>query len=189
MTRILLAVGLSLLSAIACAREAATPYEPTEKEILQFASEQMITTIAALGQRVGECEKAAKRVLDPALMKSLPLSNSEWGIALSALGLRAGHKCEEDGHFLTKALVAVMKFQAAEKHYKGKNAIKIPDGAAAEFLCCAIWRLEITQELKYQRLDPQARKVLESIPELNEPFNFLATVKAWGIMKKSEQEQ
>ena len=189
MTRILLAVGLSLLSAIACAREAATPYEPTEKEILQFAFERMNTTTATLDQRVRECAKASKRVLDPALMKSIPLSNSEWGIALSALGLRAGHKCEEDGHLLARALMAVMKFQAAEKHYKGENTIKIPYGAASEVLCCAIWRLETTQELKYQRLDPQARKVLESIPELNEPFNFLATVKAWGIMKKSEQEQ
>lgn len=184
MIRVLLSIGLSLLPVIACAQETATPYEPTEKEILQFALEQMNTATAALDQRVGECAKAAKRVLDPALMKSLPLSNSEWGVALSALGLRAGHKCWEDGYLLARALMAVMKFQAAEKHYKGKNTLKIPYGAASENLCCGTWRLEITQELKYQKLDPQVREALESIPELREPFNFFATIKAWGILKE-----
>ncbi len=186
-TRTLLAVGLSLLTAIACAQEAATPYEPTEQEILWFALERMNSAVAALDQRVRECEKASKRVLDPALMKAIPLSNSEWRIALSALDLRAGDKCWEDGHLLSKALMALMEFQDAEKHYKGKNIIKTRYDP--EDLCCGSWETEIRAELRYQKLDPQARKVLESIPELREPFNLLATVKAWGIMKKSEQEQ
>ena len=186
-TRILLAVGLSLLPAIACAQETAADYEPAEQEILWFALERMNTAVAALDHRVEECEKARKRVLDPALMKAIPLSNSEWRIALSALGLRAGDKCWEDGHLLSKALMALMEFQDAEKHYKGKNIIKTR--YAPEDLCCVSWELEITKELKYQRLDPQARKVLESIPELNEPFNLIATVNAWGIMKKSEREK
>lgn len=188
MTKILLAVGLCLLSAIACAQEAATPYEPTEKEILQFALERMDTAVAALDQRVRECETASKRVLDPALMKSIPLSNSEWRIALSALDFRAGHKCWEDEHLLSRALMALMQFKAAEERYKGKNTIKTRYDP--EDLCCGlIWERKIIQELKYQRLDPQVRKVLESIPELREPFSLLSTVKAWGIMKKSEQEQ
>lgn len=177
-TRILLAVGLSLFSAIACAKEAATPYEPTEKEILQFALEQMNTAVDALDERERECAKGRKRVLDPALMKSIPLSNSEWRIALSALVLRAVNKCGEDGG---RALMALMRFKAAEEHYKGKNSIKTryyPEDLSGS------WETEITAELKYQRLDPQVRKTLESIPELNEPFNLIATVDAWGIFKE-----
>ena len=186
MTRVLLAVGLSLLSAIACAQETAADYEPTEQEILWFAFEQTNTAVAALEDRLEECEKASKRVLDPALFKSISLSNSEWRLALLALYFRADRKCEGEALW-GKALMALMQFKAAEKHYKGKNIIKTRYDP--EDLCCGSWEREITQELKYQRLDPQARKVLESIPELREPFNLLATVDAWGIMKKSEQEQ
>lgn len=182
--RALLAGCLSLLSTIACAQETAAPYEPTEQEILRFAFEQMNTTVDALDERERECAKGRKRVLDPALMKLISLSNSEWRIALSTLVLRAVNKCGEDGG---RALIALMRFKAAEKHYKGKNGIKTR--YEPELLCCGSWELEITKELKYQRLDPQARKVLESIPDLSEPFNLVATVKAWGIMKKSEQEQ
>ena len=181
-TKVLLAVGLSLLSAIACAQETAATYEPTEKEILQFALEQMNTAVAAQDQRERECEKARKRVLDPALFKSISLSNSEWRMVLGTLGRRAGNKCAEDEPLFGGALIALMQFKAAEKHYKGKNTIKTR--YEPELLCCGIWEIKIRDELRYQKLDPQVRKALESIRELKEPFNSLATADALGVMKE-----
>ena len=181
MTRVLLAVGLSLFSAIACAQETAATYEPTEQEILQFAFEQMNTAVAALDQRVRECEKASKRILDPALFKSISLSNSEWRLALPTLYFRADRRCGDEALW-GRALMALMQFKDAEKHYKGKNTIKTRDDP--EDLCCGSWESEIRTELRYRKLDPQVRKALESIPELNEPFNLIATGDALGLFKE-----
>lgn len=181
-TRVLLAVGVFLLSAIACAQETAAGYEPMEQEILQFAFERMNTAVAAQDQRERECEKVRKRVLDPALFKSISLSNSEWRMVLGTFGRRATNKCAEDGPLLGRALIALMQFKAAEKHYKGKNIIKTRYDP--EDLCCGNWELRIRDDLRFQKLDPQIIKALESIPELNEPFDIHATGDALGIMKE-----
>ncbi len=180
MTRALLAACLSLFSMIACAQETAADYEPTEQEILWFALEQMSIAMTAFEDGARECVKV-RRVLDPALFKSISLSNNEWQLALDTLGLRAMKKCVEGGSVRGRALITLMQFKAAEKYYKGKNPTRTYE---PEFLCCVIWEREITQELKYQKLDPQARKVLESIPELNEPFDIYAAGDALGVMKE-----
>ncbi len=181
MTRTLLAVCLSLFSVIACAQETAADYEPTEQEILWFALEQMSIAMTAFEDGARECVKV-RRVLDPALFKSIALSNNEWQLALDTLGLRAMKKCVEGGSVRGRALITLMQLKAAEKHYKGKNTIM--PRYDPEFLCCVTWEREITQELKYQKLDPQARKALESIPELNEPFDVYAAGDALEVMKE-----
>ena len=181
-TRILLAVCLSLFSVIAWAQGAAIPYEPTEKEILQSAFEQMDTALTALEHRSKECSKASKRVLDPALFKSIALSDGEWRTALGTLHFRALGKCVEDDPLWGKALTALMRFKAVEKYYKGKNTIKTLYDP--EDLCCMGSKAQISIELRYQKLDPQVRKALESIPELNEPFAFRVTGDALGVMKE-----
>ena len=186
----LLAVCLSLFSAIACAQETAAPHEPyapTEEEILQVATGRMTAALAALEQGAKECSKAGLRVLDPALFKAVTLSDREWRLALGNLSSSAFDRCVEDNPLWGRALTALMQFKAAEIYYKGKNTIKTR--YYPEDLCCAAWRARISTGLMYQKLDPQARKALESIPELSEPFDFVATGDALRVMKKLEREK
>lgn len=161
--------------------------EPTlqtyRNEIIQLAYMKANKAIADLNQKVGTCDDmGAKTVIPPQVFPVLPISDDEWRTALLYLSSRATDRCV--GAAWGAAVLAFDQFKVIEKKLTGKNASDTLTSGNFQYnledLCCGALETQLRIELKYNKIDPAARQTLESIPELNKPFNPIATAKAMG---------
>lgn len=150
----------------------------TDEEILQFAHERMKRTVAHLEQKILDCNdnKGMKTVIPPHVLPTLPLSTREWGTALAHLSFKATKNCEGNAAW-GDALMALTQFIDIEKQLTGANTTDVSP-YTVELLCCIGERGSIETELRYRKIPPEIRQKLESIPELNQPFNPIKTFEA-----------
>lgn len=148
-----------------------------DAEILQLARERMQETFIKLERRIRDCDDNLRRVtvVSPAVIPKLPLSEQDWGTALLYLSARATIRCE--GDVWGEALLAYTRFRNFEKRLTGGNATDTSP-YNLEILCCIGEFGALETEVRYRKLDPQIRLKLESIPELNQPFNPIRTLEA-----------
>ncbi len=159
--------------------------EQQEDEIINLAYTQMRTSTETLERRIGECKKLANdTILDPALLQSLPLTKQEARTVLGYFRSRAEEKCE--GMWLwAKVTMEFAQFKYIEKFYKGRNTIETENDL--EILCCMSSRSRFETIWRYLKIAPEIRERLERIPELQKPFNFIATAERMGLFETIEQ--
>ena len=168
---------------VGCAAPAASvrQKDPTVRysyttEVVQLAYEKWTEALATLEKKVEACSgKERKTVIPSQVLPVLPLSDFEWGTALTHLSARAMNRCE--GNLLGDALLAYTRFRDFEKQVTGGNTVDTGD-FDVELLCCMSVFGQMETELEYRKIDPTIRQMLESIPELNQPFHPVKTLEA-----------
>ena len=185
-TRTIAILGLLFVATLGCAGE--TDKSESENipriysdDIVQLAYAKMLRAVFEAEKTVDACLQKEKNTIIPAhVFPKLPLSDSEWKFAIAYLSAKALNHCQEN--VLSNAVMAFSQFKFLEKKVTGKNAVDVsPSGTyqyEVEDLCCGTVEIQIRTELKYQKIDPEIRNVLEGIPELNKPFNPVAAIKA-----------
>ncbi len=142
-------------------------------EVVQLAHEKWTEALTKLEKKVDACgNERMKTVIPSHVLPALPLSEGDWGTALTHLSAKTMNRCV--GNLWGEALLAYSRFRDIEKQVTGGNAIDT--GYYNEYLlCCASEFGQMETELEYKKIDPKFRQTLESIPELNQPFNPIYT--------------
>lgn len=146
-------------------------------EAVQLARERMQETFVKLEEKIRACDDGLRTttVVSPQVIPKLPLSEREWGTALAHLSNQATARCEGDAW--GEALLAYTRFRDFEKRTTGGNAIDTSP-YNLEMLCCIGELGKLETELEYRKIAPEIRQQLETIPELNRPFNPIKTFEA-----------
>lgn len=168
----------------------ADDFEKNGAEMILLAHEKMRLAILESDKTIGVClEKETKTTLLPQVLPKLPLSKDEWKTALTYLYLKAVHRCEETA--LATALMAMSHYKYIIKKITGKSLTEylkkggdqaqMREGPldVAELFYFPI-DFQLKYELRYKKIDPKARLVLEAIPELNQSFSLLVVLEALG---------
>lgn len=177
-TKLMAVVALTLGCAACSAPVGKTKDDPARSEYpaeaVQLARARMQETFVRLEKKIRVCDDdlRATTVVSPQVIPKLPLSEREWGTALAHLSNQATARCE--GDVWGEALLAYTRFRDFEKQTTGGNTVDTSP-YNLEMLCCIgeFGKLEI--ELEYRKIAPEIRQQLESIPELNRPFNPIKT--------------
>lgn len=174
-TKLMVVLCLLVVSTAGCASET----EKKNDEVVQLVYEKMNHAILQAETKIGAClDKEQKTILPSQVFPKLPLSNDEWKSAITYLSFKALDQCQEN--ILASALMAFSRFKVIEKKLTGKNT-KDTNQYKLEDLCCGALETEIRAEINYKKIDPKVRQTLESIPELNQPFNPIAALKGLGL--------
>ena len=170
-------------SSVSFAEEGSTLLsDEQEDEIINLVYTQLKTSIEALNKSAERCGiLARKNVLDPKLFQSLVLSDQEKRTALSYFSGIAQNECE-DTRLLANISLEYAQLKDIEKYYKGKNIIKTD--VDLEIICCMISRRYFESKWKYLKISPDVRKKLERMPELQKPFDVIASAKRMGLFEK-----
>lgn len=145
-------------------------------EVVQLAYEKWTDALTELEKKVDACGNERKKtVIPPQVLPALPLSEGDWGTALTHLSSKAMNHCV--GNLWGEALLAYTRFRDFEKQVTGSNAIDT-GYYNVDILCCIGEFGQMELELEYKKIDPKFRQVLESIPELSQPFNPIYTREA-----------
>lgn len=147
-------------------------------EVVELAHEKWTEALAKLEKKVDACgNERMKTVIPSQVLPALPLSDREWEMALAHLSIKATDRCE--GNLWGDAVLAYTRFRDFEKQVTGGNAIDT-GYYNLELLCCMSVFGSMEIELEYKKIDSKIRQTLESIPELNQPFNPIRTREAMG---------
>jgi hypothetical protein len=148
-----------------------------DAEVLQLARERMQEAFVRLEQKIRDCGDNLRMttVVSPTVIPKLSLSERDWGTALLYLSNRATTRCE--GNAWGEALLAYTRFRDFEKRITGGNATDTSP-YDLDALCCISEFGVLKNEVEYRRIAPEIRQQLESIPELNQPFNPIKTFEA-----------
>ena len=155
--------------------------DPTDRysyttEVVQLAYEKWTDALADLEKKVGACgDERMKTVIPSQVLPVFPLSDFEWGTALTHLSAKAMNHCV--GNLWGDALLTYTRFRDFEKQVTGDNAVDT-GYYDVELLCCMSVFGQMETELEYRKIDPTIRQMLESIPELNQPFHPVKTFEA-----------
>ncbi len=153
--------------------------EQQEDEIINLAYTKMRASIGMLERKIDECKALAKdTTLDPALFQSLPLTKQEARTALGYFRSYAEDKCEGK-ELWAKIAMEFAQFKHIEKLYKGENIIETE--SYLEMICCMSARSHFETIWRYLKIAPEIREELERMPELQEPFNAIATARKMGL--------
>lgn len=145
-------------------------------EVVQLAYEKWTEALAKLEKKVDICGNERKKTVIPLqALPVLPLSDFEWGTALTHLSAKAMNRCV--GNLWGDALLAYTRFRDFEKQVTGGNTVDT-GYYDLELLCCMSVFGQMETELEYRKIDPAIRQTLESIPELSQPFNPIYTREA-----------
>ena len=145
-------------------------------EVVQLAYEKWTEALAQLEKKIGACgDERIKTIIPSQVLPTLPLSDGDWGTALTHLSAKAMNRCV--GNLWGDALLAYTRFRDFEKQVTGGNAVDTGD-YDLELLCCMSVFGQMETELEYRKIDPAVRQTLESIPELNQSFHPVKTFEA-----------
>jgi hypothetical protein len=151
------------------------PAQAPGDDIRKIAYDQAVAAITLGGDRIRTCEAKRDRNIAKTSMPKLALSDEEWMLALLSLSMRADDVCYGDAY--SHALMYFMRYQFVEEHFTQKviDQITMPDKNIVTLYALLggnpVWSIE--GEMKYQTLDAAARKKLESLKILKDPFKAI----------------
>ena len=123
-----------------------------------------------LEKKIDECEDK-KIIVPPSVFKSVDLTEMEFKIALFVLHNRAEDACDED--LRGKFLIALGIYKTTAKHYGKAAKLALP--YSEDLLFGHYWR-RLESEARYLEIKKDQREMLESIPQLQQPFHLFETL-------------
>lgn len=128
-------------------------------------------------------EREKNTVLPAHIFPKLSLSEDKWRAALAYLRAAALDRCVDNT--LAVAVMAYNQFRFIENQKTGKNAANVFPKNTYEYeledLCCEVLERKLRIELEYGKIEPKVKQTLESISELQHPFNAVSALKSLGI--------
>lgn len=150
-----------------------------EEKILQFTYSKLQRLTDQLEKKTVECTRSRKNTTLPkTVFKGLKLTKGERRTSLLYFSRLAEDKCAGKW-LLGEVVLALTQFKELEKRYRGKNTIETKYDL--EVLCCLGWEGQAEIEMAYQKISAKLRKKLESITELQTPFNPIITADNLGL--------
>jgi tetratricopeptide (TPR) repeat protein len=146
--------------------------EYKELQVLELARQKYEQAKANQEKKIIECQKKAKStVLSPSLFEALDLTHQELKSALFVLSHRAREACE--GSSMGDVIVAAGVYRTTAQHYEREAASA--SYYTEDMLLGYYWRI-LEFEARYLTINPEKRKILESIPQFQEPFDLFRTL-------------
>jgi len=123
------------------------------------------------------CEWHNKKIIVPSsLFESIDLTKQELKIALFVLSNKAEDACDESA--TGKFLIALSIYKTTAKHYGKAAELALP--YSEDLLFGHYWG-QLEAEAKYLNISKDQREILESIPELQQPFHPFKTLSKSGV--------
>jgi len=145
---------------------------PVTEQML--AKQRLTRAVAKLEEKTAEC--VASRVVLPAqLVSGLDISSTDLKKALVYFHARAENKCverEASEYVVASTLVRQIEVGASAE---SRDILDLSRLATESLID------EIQKEVDYLSLPEDARRGLESIPELKQPFDLLKSAKNMGL--------
>ncbi len=177
--RIFIMCSLCIFALAALAESTASLSEKQKDQIVLLAYEKMIVSTDELERKIGGCEKIEKmNIFDPRPLRSLSLTDQEVKTILIRFHWQAQEECHGKNTW-AEAITDSLQFKYVEKHYKGENVLKTRYNL--DILCCDMSPKRYQAEWEYLEIDPEIRKKLEKISELQKPFNLSDAADKMGL--------
>ncbi|MFV2058653.1 MAG: hypothetical protein ACC707_19490 [Thiohalomonadales bacterium] len=172
--KLLIVVVLIFHTMAVLAAESSSTLSPRQQQMLDRSFAKMKTVIDVLELRVESCsDLSTQTVISPNLLKDVDLPIERWVAVLAYFSFKAQHQCEGEALWAS-AVLALNRFKSAERYYSGEN-MRITRYRQANF-CCGIWQTELKVELDYLKISNDYRNKMESIAELQKPFDLVKTI-------------
>ncbi len=178
-SKVVITYFLWIFASAAWAEDATLLNEQQENQVINLAYTNMLATIEKLNKKIDKCEKLEREtILDPELLRPLPLTDQQFRMVLVYFRSLAEEKCH-GAELWAKAFMEFSQFKYIEKYYKEKNLIKTEYNL--EVICCIASQSRLESELKYREIPSKIRDALEKIPGLKKPFNLFDAIEKMGL--------
>jgi hypothetical protein len=142
-----------------------------EQQILALAKLNFEYAKARFGDKFVECMKVKQPILPPSLFSAVDLNKKEMGVALAVLSQKAEDACMAGTMGELAVAAGVYRTTAQRFGQAAASAARYTE----DLMFGHYWRL-LDFEVRYLAIDSKQRIILESIPELQKPFDLTATL-------------